>query len=725
MTKLIRCVPEGGFTMERLKQENWIWLDADKYPREQKTYNTYFSEKDGFCYCVAEFKRTFTWTKQIEKVIIRASGDTSFRLSINGELIGEGPIKEVNDFFEKTVHGDRYANSYTVFPSGKQLDFYAEVQLSPVVMNDSSRGHGGFMLSAAVFFDDGAAEFIYTDETWLSRIDRRRSSPYTYNELCEEEPWTNSCATENIWHTKDSPIPMLERERVKPVSEAVLEVMPGEERKFDVYFDKIYTAHAALEIECDGMCEIRLKCYERNKSRYSSETATVVGTTYFEGIQLHSVGAYEVEILNRSQNKAVVKPYAIAVCYPVEDEGYFKCSDEAMSRVFDVCKWTTRICRQTMHLDSPLHQEPLACTGDYYIESLISAFCFGDMRLAELDTLRTAQLLADNDGKMFHTTYSLIWVRMLYDVYMITGNGELLRSCEAALHILLERFNGYIGKTGLIEASPNYMFVDWIVEDGYSLHHPPKALGQTCLNAFYYGALISAVQICNLLDDDAHAELYNKRAASLKKAFNRNLFDTERNIYFDGMNTPYASNEWLPKNSTKRYYSKQSNTLAVLFGLCDDEGRARAIMRTVATDNKLIDVQPYFMHFVLCALRKVGLFDEYGFDMLNKWKPSVTDFGKGLQEGWLKPEEGYIFDHSHAWGGTPAYQLPKELLGLEILEAGYKRIRLAPKLGPYEYAYISVPTPFGYIMCSMKKGKKPQICIPEGIACEIVYSLYD
>ena len=30
-----------------------------------------------------------------------------------------------------------------------------------------------------------------------------------------------------------------------------------------------------------------------------------------------------------------------------------------------------------------------------------------------------------------------------------------------------------------------YMFVDWIEIDGLSLHHPPKALGQTCLNLFY------------------------------------------------------------------------------------------------------------------------------------------------------------------------------------------------------------------------------------------------
>ena len=92
-----------------------------------------------------------------------------------------------------------------------------------------------------------------------------------------------------------------------------------------------------------------------------------------------------------------------------------------LNKVYEVCKWTLQICRQTLHLDSPKHQEPLACTGDYYIESLMTAFTFGDMRLAAFDVLRTADWLKENKGVMFHTSYSLIWVQMLYDVLSVYG----------------------------------------------------------------------------------------------------------------------------------------------------------------------------------------------------------------------------------------------------------------------------------------------------------------
>jgi len=46
---------------------------------------------------------------------------------------------------------------------------------------------------------------------------------------------------------------------------------------------------------------------------------------------------------------------------------------------------------------------------------------------------------------------------------------------------------------------------------------------------------------------------------------------------------------------------------------------------------------------------------------------------KGLKEGWIQLH--YKFDYSHAWGGTPMYQLPARISGLEILEPGMKKIR--------------------------------------------------
>ena len=44
---------------------------------------------------------------------------------------------------------------------------------------------------------------------------------------------------------------------------------------------------------------------------------------------------------------------------------------------------------------------------------------------------------------------------------------------------------------------------------------------------------------------------------------------------------------------------------------------------------------------------------------IERWK-YMTDFGKGLVEGWVNCEN-YPYDYSHVWAGTPMYQLLVEL----------------------------------------------------------------
>ena len=418
---------------------------------------------------------------------------------------------------------------------------------------------------------------------------------------------------------------------------------------------------------------------------------------------------------NTDDTDASVTLTLVAPWYPIETEGSFETSNAGLNKVYDVCKHTLKICRQTLHLDSTKHQELLACTGDYNIESLMTMFCFGDMRLAEFDLMRTADWLCANNGVMFHTTYSLIWVQMLRDVYMITGRKEILLYCENALRSLLDRFETYKDGGEIIENPPDFMFVDWTVIDDFSMHHPPKALGQTVLNAFYYNALINASDIYSFLEkNDVSDELKNK-AEKFKTKFNKIFFDDEKKLYFDGLRTPYGGEKhYHPANVDKKYFSKYPNILASLFGLADED-LAKDILDRIIFDDSLQDIQPYFMHYLLNAIRKYNMFDKYGMKLLERWIPVVEECDKGLAEGWIAPEEGYSFDHSHAWGGTPAYQMPVALTGLEILEAGMKKLKFTPNLYGLDYAKISIPTEYGMIDINLEKDKKAVINAPECI----------
>ena len=154
--------------------------------------------------------------------------------------------------------------------------------------------------------------------------------------------------------------------------------------------------------------------------------------------------------------------------------------------------------------------------------------------------------------------------------------------------------------------------------------------------------------------------------------------------------------------------------LCALYGVCDDETGKRLI-RKVVSDVEWGACQPYFKHFLLEAIFRLGLQDELTLNVLEAWKEPIKDCPRGLVEGFIVPEPTYSFDHSHAWGGTPLYSLPKALLGLDIVEPGYAKIKLNPSLLGLECAHVEVPTPYGMIVADMQAGKDTELTIPDGI----------
>ena len=471
-----------------------------------------------------------------------------------------------------------------------------------------------------------------------------------------------------------------------------------------------------MQVRASKSAKITLRYFETDNLTDDSEI-TFTNSYYYIGFEVLSVGKIEIDVLNLSEESNEIHVSFLASNYPVTQQAKTITSDKELNNVLEVCAHSLKYCRQSMHLDSPRHCEPLACTGDYYIATLMTAFTFGDMRLSSFDVCRTAEILENQDGRIFHTTYSLVWALMLWDTYLLTGEMGLLLYCEKALDLLLNRFERYIGETGLIENPPDYMFIDWLVVDGYSIHHPPKALGQTCLNLFYFGALKTANKIYQKIGSEAKAEGCIHKAIILKNYIINLVWDKEKELFFEGLNTlthEHLLGTFMPQNCEKRYYRKHANILAAYFEIFDKKKNG-LLLEKVLADESLGEVQPYFMHYLLEAVYKNGLRDKYTINLLAQWKQPIAECSKGLPEGFYPPEKGYCFDHSHAWGGTPAYALPLALSGLSIEEEGFKKITFSPSLCGLEYANIEIPTPYGMIRLKLSKGESPKIFAPKEI----------
>lgn len=707
------------------KKDTWIWLDDKLYPENITTvYSAFCDEKEkekNGNYCVAEFKKEYSFNKTVKCARLTFSADTAFRLYLNGEFVATGPAPVGGDFlFNDEARPSHYKMSVTLFPNSNKLDFFCAVKLMPVKIYEYSKGFGGFTLSGELTFSDETKEYISTDSSWLSRKNKSFVKPFVFDGEIESEAFAPSKEVPDIWNAKEIPLSVRKETLITPTY--LKENVPSDDKAktFTFELDKIYAGFLYVKNTSEKALKLSAECFETAQGSGITEELTLLPLQEYISPELHSAGFIAVKLKSFTGENFPVEIKFINTYYPADCESVTSTSDDEINEVLNTCRHTLKQCRQLIHLDSPRHCEPLACTGDYYIETLMTAFSFGDMSLSKADVLRTAELLDTHDGRMFHTTYSLIWVMMLYDVYMLTGDKELLSKCLPALKKLLLRFESYIGENGLIEMPPDYMFVDWIYVDGISLHHPPKALGQTCLNIYFYGMLKKASEIFGILKEAALEAKAEELKAGIKSAVNTHLYDKTRGLYFEGLNTPTPENllgEFMPQNVSKRYFACHANILAAAFGICDKK-TASCLLDEVMTNEALGGFQPYFAHFLFEAIFNNGLCEKYTLKLLERWKAPVGECPKGLVEGFLPPEPAYEFDHSHAWGGTPLYSLPKALSGIEIIEPGFKKIKLSPKLLGLKKATVKIPTPYGEIKIELKENEPPKYDIPKGISLE-------
>lgn len=682
--------------------ERWVWLNSEMFPD--------YASGDKFC--IAELVGTHE-IKSDTPLTIRVCASARYMLYVNDEFIGRGPASAGLDYFEMLAT-TLYYDEYTISTS-TQVKIRALVTSADTAMCERSCGKAGLYLE---LFQDGE-KIAEADSSWLARpLAERVDICYTDYTRAQYE-LAPVCVLEPICKLEKSPLEPLFESELSPIS---FDKISLKSPTGCAVFDKIYSAYPEISLKCDGRVRVLLEFAEIDGIGIFKEEFVASANIVHTSPRMRAIGQVKITLEPCEASYAEIDSVKIInSIYPVKNETGFKSSDELIDKIYDLCIHTLKNCRRDLHLDSPTHQEPLACTGDYLIQSLMEHFNMHDPTLSAFDILRTAKILERNDGVMFHTSYSLMLPQWLHDYYLYTGDSSLVYKCQGALDVLLKRFESYVGENGLLERAPNYMFVDWILLDedgkstdpanmmnhggfkGFSLHHPPKALGQAVLCMLYYNALMKCAELYEIILEPEMIGVCFDKAYALKEAINSLLFDTERALYLGGLNTPNAipSSDWLPENTDTRYYLKQANVLAVLYDIAPREMRTH-ILEYVLKDLKKEEMQPYFYYFLLEALIKTDLFEKYGLDLIRRYGSLVEKCDKGLCEAW----EGFPGDCSHAWGGAPAYILKKAISGFEMVDAGYKRVRLSPRLFDLDFASLEISTPYGPIKLELTKNKK-------------------
>lgn len=373
------------------------------------------------------------------------------------------------------------------------------------------------------------------------------------------------------------------------------------------------------------------------------------------------------------------------VHYKFDDEStYFHSSDSTLNAVWDLCKYSIKATSFSgIYVDGD--RERIPYEADAYINQLSHYAVDKEFSMAR----------NSHEYLITHPTWPTEWnlqsVLMAWNDYLYTGDirsaARYYKDLQAKTLVSLADSTGLISTlTGLLNeqvyASIHLKnetlrdIVDWprnTEADGFVFTRY-----NAVVNAFHYRTLVIMEKLATDLGKASDAEMYRKRAATVKAAFRKMFFDPERNIFVDGVGTDHAS--------------LHANAFALSLGLVDPQYE-NSVMKYIRSKGMACSV--YGSQFLMDGIYDAGD-GEYGLSLLTSktdrsWFNMIRAGSTITLEAWdnkYKPNQ----DWNHAWGAAPANIISRKLMGIEPLTPGWSTFHIKPQISTLKHAGIVVPT---------------------------------
>lgn len=274
--------------------------------------------------------------------------------------------------------------------------------------------------------------------------------------------------------------------------------------------------------------------------------------------------------------------------YPYEERGSFRSGLEQLNRVFDICRYTLRLCSHEFIMDTPWREQNQWC-GDSCAVTLGGIYaCFGDTRLPG-KFLHQAGMVQLPNGLIKFTTqswdqgnwreatvdYSLWWADALWNHYEYTGEIGWIRRYWPHVCRLIQALTDQIDENGLLGDIPYKAFIDWAFIDGVDWMKDYVSGENAFLNAQLFGVAEKMIQMAQLMGDSYMESGLKRLRKGIRAAYHERLFDPEKGCYAD---TSF-------NRKRSEHISEHSNMAAILWGLSEGE-EAREIAEMLFVKKK-------------------------------------------------------------------------------------------------------------------------------------------
>jgi alpha-L-rhamnosidase len=416
--------------------------------------------------------------------------------------------------------------------------------------------------------------------------------------------------------------------------------------------------------------------------------------------------------------------------YPVEPRGAFLCSDPLLNRIYEVGRHTIRMSMLDHFVDCPWRERTLY-GGDVHAENLIAHYAFGDPRLnaKSLRQLAHIQLkcgalppygpYSGCDG--FYAAWSAYWGLSLLDHYAFTADREFLDELWPNLRRLLkwtiEQTGNPIGLIGRSNTPPKDI-------PGFEKMSPYQrwAYGTDkrydAWDNFPFQLLMErSAETAATIGKARESADYRATAEKMAAALREQMFDRGTGLV---------------KGSThgQGHHSGQYHAgMALWAGLLPCGEGQRLCRRLFAPDVSPI-ASPFHGLYLAEGLYRYG-HGRQALDFIREYWGGMLDRGATTfweQEFRLDWPAGQVLSrgtsYSHGWSAGPTYLLPAYVLGVRVLEPGFRRALIEPDPADLAWAQGRVPTPLGPVCVSWTQGPgtfRMEIELPAG--CTALVSL--
>jgi hypothetical protein len=407
----------------------------------------------------------------------------------------------------------------------------------------------------------------------------------------------------------------------------------------------------------------------------------------------------ELEIETKDEPLVLNDFYSIFSAYPFEEKASFNCDNSQLKDIWNVGWHTQRLCANETFFDCPYYEQ-LQYIGDARIQALVSTYVSGDSRLTRnaISILHDSQMPLGITQSRYPSsqaqiipTFSLVWVTMVYDYWMLNDDPVFVKSMIPGMQETLNWFRSRLDSTGMLGPVEWWNFVDWVYSKGWENGSPSAARtgNSSIISLQFVYTLEKAADVFEAYKMNDIADDYRNLADKIKKSVYQRCFDSNRGLIADS-----------PEKAT---FSQHANILGILTNTFPQTADKTKIINTILSDKDLAQCTLYFKFYLFEALEKAGHADEL-IPALTPWKKMVDG---GLSTFAETPDP--TRSDCHAWSASPVYYFLSQVAGIKPASPGFKTVTVEPNFGDLKTIDAAMPHKLGLIQVKLQRTKENSV----------------